>query len=113
MKLSGDDEYVWSDMPPYSGGSSSAAINWQDVVNTGIKTWGEVEKAGAAADVAKAQAQYSYRVTSPQYGTLTLPSGTMTLPGLRTTIPQSNNDTTFLLIAAGIVGAALFLSRGK
>ena len=116
MRLAGD-EYVWADLPAYSGNDSGfewEGVDWEGVVNTGLKTYADVEKARYAADVAKAQAQYSYRYPQTQGGAIRSANGTLTLPGVG--VPRSaaqSNDTLYMLAAVGIVGAAWLLAMKK
>lgn len=116
MKLAGD-EYVWADMPAYDGDMEAGAssTDWTSLVEKAITTWGSVEVASQQADVAKAQAQYSYRAPSQQYTTARLPGGTVTYPGYG--LPANaygvpaQNDTWLLLAAAGIVAGAYLFTR--
>lgn len=114
MRLAGDDEYVWADLPAYENNSGFdwEGVDWEGVVNTGLKTYADVEKARYAADVAKAQAQYSYRYPQTQSGVIRNANGSVTLPGagLSRGVTQQN-DTLYMLAAIGIVGAAWLFTR--
>lgn len=114
MNLAGD-EYVWADLPAYSGddaGFDWNGVDWEGVVNTGLKTWGDVEKARYQAEVLKAQAQYSYRYPQTQGGAVRGANGSVTLPGAGLTRGAAqSNDTLYMLAAVGIVGAAWLFTR--
>ena len=115
MQFAGD-EYVWRDLPAYSGDTDAGSVgtDWTGLIEKGLETWGTVEQARQRADVAKTQAQYSYRYPTLPTATAQLPGGTLTYPGFglpQTYGAQPQNDMWMLLAAAGIVGAAYLFTR--
>lgn len=88
---------------------------WESVAAKGLDTAALITQYQTQADVAKAQAQYAYRVQNQPYTTARLPGGTVTYPGYGLPVnasgAQSQNDTWLLLAAVGIIGGAYIFTR--
>lgn len=95
--------------------TGSAGTDWTGLVEKALTVWGSVEVASQQADVAKAQAQYSYRAPTLPSTTARLPGGTVTYPGYGSPVNAygvpAQNDTWLLLAAAGIVAGAYLFTR--
>jgi len=106
-------EYLASESGDMQTGS--AGTDWTGLVEKALTVWGSVEVASQQADVAKAQAQYSYRAPTLPSATARLPGGAVTYPGYG--LPANaygvpaQNDTWLLLAAAGIVAGAYLFTR--
>lgn len=106
-------EYLASESGDMQTGS--AGTDWTGLVEKALTVWGSVEVASQQADVAKAQAQYSYRAPALPITTARLPGGTVTYPGYGSPVNAygvpAQNDTWLLLAAAGIVAGAYLFTR--
>jgi len=106
-------EYLASESGDMQTGS--AGTDWTGLVEKALTVWGSVEVASQQADVAKAQAQYSYRAPTLPSTAARLPGGTVTYPGYGSPVNAygvpAQNDTWLLLAAAGIVAGAYLFTR--